>query len=408
MDVFKKEELINIIAEELDITPAMYNEAMGTVDEISEHLKTNLENLKIYKQGSFRLGTIIKPYSKQDDFDIDLVVEYPWKKEYSNPEIIKKSLRRYLQGLKFNTIIDEKRRCWTLNLSKNKISFHVDILPCIRESLQEIAKLKPLEYRESSIAITEIVNKDIKPYEYKWLTSNPEGYAKWFHNINNLAYKTLKEHDKRRVFNSNAEIFGMLQNVGEEYTRSPLQKVIQILKRHRDVMYFNNNENAPISIIITTLVGKIVEENHEIINNTYELLNYVIEGLLFYSKLTLEGIHSNFDEDYKTKRLITKIMKNGNVYWEIVNPANFQENLADKWNEDAVKVQEFFKWVNRVKNDLLDILDLPSHYIIEHLKKCLGEDLVKRVFERFCFEGSTNSKPEIVTFNDKTPKPYRG
>ena len=83
-------------------------------------------------------------------------------------------------------------------------------------------------------------------------------------------------------------------------------------------------------------------------------------------------------------------MKNGKVYWEIVNPANFQENLADKWNEDNVKVQEFFKWVNRVKNDLLDILDLPSHYIIEHLKKCLGEDVVKRVVERFCFECSTN------------------
>ena len=76
MDKFKKEELMNKIAHALDITPQMYNESMSAVRGLSAYIKNQIKNVEIYKQGSFKLGTIVRPYYKDKDgeFDIDLVV----------------------------------------------------------------------------------------------------------------------------------------------------------------------------------------------------------------------------------------------------------------------------------------------------------------------------------------------
>lgn len=45
----------------------------------------------------------------------------------------------------------------------------------------------------------------------------------------------------------------------------PLQRVVQILKRHRDMM-FNGDEDKPISIIITTLASKSYGKETSIID----------------------------------------------------------------------------------------------------------------------------------------------
>ena len=42
----------------------------------------------------------------------------------------------------------------------------------------------------------------------------------------------------------------------EPFTRAPLQRAIQLLKRHRDVMFADNPEVEPISMILTNLSGR--------------------------------------------------------------------------------------------------------------------------------------------------------
>ena len=296
----------------------------------------------------------------------------------------------------------------TLHIPSRTTPFHVDLLPCIKESENIIKNLSPIELRGSSVAITNIKDKDSKPYTYEWLTSNPKGFSQWFDSVNYKAYKEVKIRDRERIFNQNPDIFGSVKEVSDEYTRSPLQKVIQILKRHRDVMFFDNKEVAPISIIITTLVGKIVEENSSVFNTTYDLLNFVIDGLNFYSQLTISGCTTDFDERFKNKKLITKHMKDGKPYWQIQNPANSKENLANKWNENPEKIESFFKWVKQVKVDLIDILDQTPAEIQEKLKYCLGEEFGNSLFENFSFESINASNTRVLNFNNQTPKPYRG
>ena len=69
MDKNLKKSLIVALARELDITPQMYQRAIKVVNGLSSYIQNSQKESKIYKQGSFRLGTTIKP-CKKDKFGI--------------------------------------------------------------------------------------------------------------------------------------------------------------------------------------------------------------------------------------------------------------------------------------------------------------------------------------------------
>jgi hypothetical protein len=46
-----------------------------------------------------------------------------------------------------------------------------------------------------------------------------------------------------------------IEDVPEWRVKTPLQRAVQLLKRHRDVYFAGDYENRPISIIITTLAA---------------------------------------------------------------------------------------------------------------------------------------------------------
>ncbi len=46
--------------------------------------------------------------------------------------------------------------------------------------------------------------------------------------------------------------------------------------------------------------------------------------------------------------------KNGK--WNVPNPADPEDNLANKWNEDERIPKSFFKWVTTIKKDLFEVM----------------------------------------------------
>ena len=122
------------------------------------------------------------------------------------------------------------------------------------ESLNSSANLS--EVGKLAIRITDNERDDF-PFETdhtNWLKSNPFGYAKWFFNRAEVS-------STKRVMLSEAikPVPNFQQN------KLPLQRVVQILKRHRDMM-FNGDDDKPISIIITTLAARAYnkEENEKL------------------------------------------------------------------------------------------------------------------------------------------------
>ena len=63
------------------------------------------------------------------------------------------------------------------------------------------------------------------------------------------------EFNARREFLAESMQEARVEDVPEYQVKTPLQQGIQILKRHRDIMFVEDPDDKPISIIITTLAA---------------------------------------------------------------------------------------------------------------------------------------------------------
>ena len=134
---------------------------------------------------------------------------------------------------------------------------------------------------------------------------------------------------------------------------------IQLLKRHRDIWFEDNMDNAPISIIITTLAAKSYKGEENVYDTLKTLLNHM--------------------QDYVENR--------DGVYW-IENPVMSEENFADKWEEYPERRKAFYEWINKAKEDLLamPLKTEGMHVIGNKLGKVLGEAPVKRALSNMAVD----------------------
>lgn len=133
----RKRDILKII-ENLDITPTMFNNAVEKYNALAHYLNDNELSADIYPQGSFALGTIIRPNTKDSDasYDLDFICHVHSAKENMSPselrnriEYVLKNSGVYRDKLK---VFDE---CFTIQYADiNGISFSIDIVPAVEES----------------------------------------------------------------------------------------------------------------------------------------------------------------------------------------------------------------------------------------------------------------------------------
>lgn len=349
--------IFNDLSKALDISESQYKVITDSYQAVGTWLAegTQIKSLvpEIRPQGSFLLGTTIKPINPNDDIDIDLVCElrnkpYNWT-QYNLKESVGNRIKEHTT---YSQMLEKQkggRRCWTLLYRQNadaKEKFHLDILPCFIEDArqviwEQISFDNAIPSDKFGIRIT-----DNQKFDYKtstdittWLKSNPIGYAQWF-------YQRAITH-QMRLFSLREAIQPVPKYQQEKY---PLQRIVQILKRHRDIM-FQGNENKPISIIITTLAAKAYQGEN------------IVEGL------------------YNIVHTMDKYIENRNgIYW-ISNPINDKENFADKWEEAPIKRKNFFDWKDRLQKDVDAILSTLGMYAIQDsLTQPFGRDLIIETF----------------------------
>ena len=166
-------EVLKKIAENLDITESQFELAVKRYEAVGNYLKSPTSkiakyNPDIYPQGSFRLGTVVKPVTEEDEYDVDLVCQL----KASNSDFTQKSLKQIVgETLKDNEVykrmlLPEKRRCWTLDYAEST-KFHMDVLPSIPDSYQQLLKHNITEIiAKTAIGITD--NKSKYPQAYAW------------------------------------------------------------------------------------------------------------------------------------------------------------------------------------------------------------------------------------------------
>ncbi|HBM4634198.1 TPA: hypothetical protein LWO14_002831, partial [Listeria innocua] len=144
-----------------------------------------------------------------------------------------------------------------------------------------------------------------------------------------------------------------IEDLPESELSNSLLTIIKILKRARDVFYYRRNtENKPSSIIITTIIGKLVK-NLNPTSNELDLLVQVIEQLQQLKNYPANMQATNMN---KTGYAISDIISRDMGTWMLNNPTNGNDNLLNSWNVDKDKANDFFNWVENLGNTFVPLL----------------------------------------------------
>lgn len=320
-------EFVKSFSDKLDIPQSLYEKAIRAYQSVGTWIGEDKDlhpdiHVNIYPQGSFRLGTVVKPI--EDDYDIDLICEITLTRgdpasffQQTSPSIIWDWIgSRLKEHETYNKMLEEKDRCWRLNYAGE---FHMDILPAIPD------------LTKGGTAI--LVPNEEKTF---WRSTNPEGYACWFENKHQFVLEQIKKASYS------------LQKVPENTpSKSPLQRAVQVLKRHRDRMFIKNPADKPISIILTILAGHAYKYEQ----NESEALRNILLGMEKH------------------------IVRDENGHEIIANPSNIEENYADKWIAKPVRRDCFYAWLETAKTELL-VQSSEYHKIASSVRERFHDDFL--------------------------------
>jgi hypothetical protein len=221
-------------------------------------------------------------------------------------------------------------------------------------------------YRVSSLSV-DITDNTLANYQEispDWNVSNPEGYAKWFES------RMVNPH-------LNMAKAAQIDDLPVYKRKTPLQRAVQILKRHRDVRFKDDPDLKPISVIITTLAAR----------------SYNGEQNLQDALVTI------------TQNMERHVRPNGN---RVPNPVNSQEDFADKWKNDPRLEQNFKSWVLQLKADISTITELANAPVIsrridDSFKLHLDESILANL-PSMRSEQNRPAMPRVIS--PVSPKPW--
>lgn len=322
--------LDELLKERINITPEMEKKAENIYKETAEYLSKNLEiySPDVFPQGSFKLKTIIRPIQDKDEFDLDFVCLLNIaKSDITQTDLytlIGNTLRK-----KYEEILKPKKRCWRLNYD----NFHVDILPAIPDPA----------FINGENPLLLIPDKDQKD----WQSTNPLGYAVWF--------KNRASQGQKRSFVENS-----IEPLPKQDNNLPLQKIVKIMKYHRNFIFRNDLDNRPISMIVTTLAAM----NYKGEQNLSDALQNICNGI---------------------KLIAPQILKDN----FIPNPVDKRENFADAWKKHPERKENFKIWVEKLD----DLISRYSHIIVQNS----NSDLSKLLLEHFGYATKLETKTPNIS-----------
>jgi len=226
--------LLDATVEELDISPEQYEMAVRRYEDLGRWLvDLGIGDPDVYPQGSFRLGTVLRP-AAGGDFDIDLVFLRSVAKESITQNELRAQaghlLRAYIGARgagNGNPALQERGRCWELVYTGDR--FHMDVLPVIPDP----------DGDETAVLLSD---RDL----FLWQHSNPIGYADWFWSSMGQA-----------VDAASAQLAATLSRDVDDVPRwrvsTILQRAVQLLKLHRATVFQPNPPDQPAPTLLTPL-----------------------------------------------------------------------------------------------------------------------------------------------------------
>lgn len=328
------DDLLGTSIASFDIPDDVYLLAVTRYEDLgawlSDYWAASRPDGAVYPQGSFRLGTVVRPIGPRDEYDLDLVCRRDVTKESTTQVALKadvgNGLRLYVAtGPDGSPTRSEGQRCWTLDYPREP--FHMDVLPALPD----------LEATPNGIALTD---RDLR----EWQRSNPIDYATWFHGTMTREFLELREVMAKRMD---------VADVPAWKVKTTLQRAVQALKRHRDIYFAEKPKDRPASIIITTLAGEA----------------YTGGGTLYETLVDV------------TEKMPGLVEKRDGVYW-VANPVQPEENFADRWRTHPGRDRFFFEWIAQAQSDFADIgSEFGVDRVLQKMARSFGEEPARRAGE---------------------------
>lgn len=289
-------------------------------------------------QGSFALGTATKPLTGLE-YDVDLLCRFTAFAGGLGPVDLKRLLGDRLRenGI-YRFILQEMPRCWRLNFEGE---FHMDITPSIpNAACRNGGELVP--------------DRKLRA----WKPTNPSGYLKLFEKRAALIpmmrlQKALAAMDSRGTVDPFPEHIGF---------KGILRRIVQLLKRHRDIYFETADESLrPISVILTTLAARAYEfcVGKYTFDSEFDVMLAVIRAMPYY---------------------IESSTQHGKPQWYVANETTDGENFAEKWNLYPERAVAFFEWHRKILADVERLVTLEgSDQVAKSLAQAFGSQPVDQV-----------------------------
>jgi hypothetical protein len=351
---------IEKLAEELAVPQDRFDQAERRYKDLGEFLHRDESKVRaydpdVYIQGSFALGTPIKPSSKGEDYDLDIVVSFRslTKAQVSQADLralLRAELRAYRDARGIKNEVGESRRCCTLNYADGA-QFHMDVLPAVPNEANMRAVLSSYlvdqALAEGAIAITDSdKTSTYRVITNDWPRSNPRGFAAWF-----KSRQIEQLNERRRAFlDAQGKVTASVEDVPVFRVRTPLQSAIMILKRHRDEWFAERDPDLKvISVILTTLSTHAYGGEARVSDAIAKIL----------------------------KDLHLAIKERNGVSW-IANPTDPSENFADRWEKFPERQKSFFEWLGAARKDFGAVQRFSdTNLVLNELSRNLGSPLVE-------------------------------
>lgn len=331
----------------LELTAGQRNSIEATYREVGAHLAKALgvdaPSGDIFPQGSYRIGTVIRPLRDITEvYDLDVVFRLVLPCAGQDAQKFRTAVGEHLRE-KYNGTVKTLAKGWRLDFG-NERDYYLDVIPAMDSVPAGI------------IAITA---------DRSWQDTNPRGYAAWFEAIAKVLpqFGLVVVANEARMSNRRTSIEALPEHT--EF-KLPLQRITQIGKRHRD-NYFNRKTKqpafAPASIVVTTLLAQAYQRHvgQRVYESGYDLLLTCVEDMKSFIHLSTGP--------------------RGEMRFRLANPSLASENLVAKWNEAPRLANAFFAWHADLVAFLrqLSLEDAPQRRL---LTEALGEKPVNAAFQK--------------------------
>ena len=277
----QSDNLLEQVCIALQPTEAQYEDATRKYQAVGLWLSADDSPLRpfapdIYPQGSMKLGTTNRPW-RGEEYDLDIVCQLHGCGHAHPLDVYEAVYQRMAGNERYRPILERKKRCLRLDYAGN---FHMDILPACPDPPRGGTCVK--------VPDCELV---------AWSPSNPLGFAEWF--FARCEITALLELTEFR------KAIRPLPNPVPSKYKYPLQRIVQLMKRHRD-SFFDGNRDAARSVVLTTLAAEAYQGEESLLQGLDSIIAVIVRKVESYPGIL-----------------------------PVLNPTNRHENFADSWTPET-------------------------------------------------------------------------